>query len=971
VSGSYAGYWKTTLGPFIPAFPVAARRETWLNSTDGGMLTKKRPAASPRGGSGRTYARGKMRPFRITSVLAVCGLLAAASIVRAQTSLVGSALEGYITDSSGGRVPGAAVAVRDIATHLSREASSDSEGAFRVPELPAGTYEVTVTMSGFAPYHHAGVMLPLGSAVHLDIVLPSASVNTQVTVTAQPPAIDPAQTSVTSSVDTERIEELPVESRNYLHFALLAPGVTSSSQQAGRQSLTPLADSGFSFGGLRGRSNNVSIDGLDNNDEYEGSSRTELSLETVQEFQVVNAGLSAETGGASGGSIDVITRAGANTIHGDAFVFAGNGSIDARDPFQAGNATPSLHRYRAGVALGGPIVRDRTFYYAAFEQEHNRGLDDAFFSLALVNAVNRILASEILLPLSVRRVSDNLFPTSRAETEASAKVNHQLTPRNSDMLRYAYTDNRESGDAFNTTGWYDPSARGSSFTEDNALVGSLTTVFDAQSVGDLRFQVADRSAVLRTNDAEGPGVEISGLMDFGRPYYGNGSRTELHDQVTYTYSHAVGRHLWKAGVTFNRVHEDAAMADGFGGLYIFGSLADFAAGQPYQFRQAFGRVATAYAVQNYGAFVQDHWTPARNLTVDFGIRYDFEHLPGIFRQDPDNFSPRIGVAWHAAPGWVLRGGYGIFFDRYVLASLNPALQKNGVNGFEEVVDSGFTAGPPSIYRADPGLATPYSQQSSFAVERLLAKDLTVTANYLFVRGVRLARTRNINFGPANDPSYTGIFQLEDSASSVYNGASITVNRRMSDEFEFSASYTLSKTYDNASDFAEQPENPLDLAPEWSLSRQQQQQRFVANALWELPIGDEENGQPAPDTWVNRIFGHIEFAPIFTVESGLPEDPLTGVDTYGTHAYPLSARPPGFGRNSLRTPTLANMDFRFLKYFPLAFAKTAHLDLVAESFNLFNHANVVQIDPVFGSPGFLQPTAGAGARKIQFSLDLEF
>jgi len=115
------------------------------------------------------------------------------------------------------------------------------------------------------------------------------------------------------------------------------------------------------FGGLRGPSNNVSIDGLDNNDEYVGSSRTELSLETVQEFQVVNSGLSAEAGGASGGSINVVTRIGANQFHGDAFLFLQNGTLNARNPFEAEHDPPSLHRYRIGGALGGPIAKDRTF----------------------------------------------------------------------------------------------------------------------------------------------------------------------------------------------------------------------------------------------------------------------------------------------------------------------------------------------------------------------------------------------------------------------------------------------------------------------------------------------------------------------------------------------------------------------------------------------------------------------------------
>jgi hypothetical protein len=925
-------------------------------------------------------------------------LLAGAS-AWAQSSLVGGALDGSVSDPTGGRIPSASVTVRNLGTNQAREVSTNAEGAFHISELPVGTYEVLVSPPGFAPYRQPSVTVALGSTAHLDIVLQTAGISTQVTVTAQASVIDPAQTSVSSTVDTERIEELPVQSRNYLNFVLLAPGVASSGQQPGRQSLAALPDSGFTFGGLRGRSNNVAIDGLDNNDEFVGSSRTELSLETVQEFQVVNSGLSAEAGGASGGSINVVTRVGANAIHGDAFVFLQNGALDARNPFETERAAPDLHRYRTGAALGGPIVKDRTFYYAAFEQEHSRSLEDSFINPGVAGAIDRILASGAFLGLSTRQINDNLFPASRAETEASAKINHQLTPRNSLMLRYAFTNNREAGDAFNTSGLTDPSARGSSFIQDNALVGALTSVFDPQSVGDLRFQIADRRAVLRTNDAAGPGVDIAGLVDFGRPYDGNGRRTEMHDQLTYTYSHGIGHHLWKAGATVNHVHEDAMIADGFGGLYIFGSLAGFASGRPDQFRQAFGALDTSFAVTSYGAFVQDHWSLTRKLAVDLGLRYDFEHLPALFNQDTNNVSPRAGLAFQVAPGWVVRAGYGIFFDRYVLASLNPAIQKNGMSGFEQVLNSdaataafqAASGGPllaplagvkPSIYRADAGLATPYSQQASFGVEHQIARDLTATASYLFVRGVKLSRTRNINllppgpvFGPGrSDPQFNDIYQLEDSASSTYQGASFTLNRRMSNELAFSASYTFSKTHDNASDYNEQPQNPFNLAPEWALARQDQRHRLVFNALWELPIGDEENKtQPQQRDWLTRIFQHIEVAPIFTVESGRPVDPLTGVDN-GSDAFPLSARPAGFSRNSLKTPMLANMDFRLLKFFPVG--KTAHLDLVAEAFNLFNRANVAQINPIFGvgavsQPGFLQPITGAGARQIQFSLDYEF
>jgi hypothetical protein len=250
-------------------------------------------------------------------------------------------------------------------------------------------------------------------------------------------------------------------------------------------------------------------------------------------------------------------------------------------------------------------------------------------------------------------------------------------------------------------------------------------------------------------------VTISGLAQFGRPYDGNGTRSETHRQVTYTSSRGTGHHLWKTGAVVNRVRETATLADGFGGTYIFATLADFAVGRPNEFRQAFGTVGTDLGVTNVGAFMTDRWSVTRKLTVDLGLRYDFEHLPGPFHQDTDNFSPRLGLAYHVAPSWVFRAGYGLFFDRYVLASLNPVLQKDGTRGFEQVLfgttaaalfpsmGGGALSAPlpgvaPSVYRSDRNLATPYSQQTSFAAEHLLAHDLTASGSYLFVRGVRLS-----------------------------------------------------------------------------------------------------------------------------------------------------------------------------------------------------------------------------------------
>jgi len=228
-----------------------------------------------------------------------------------------------------------------------------------------------------------------------------------------------------------------------------------------------------------------------------------------------------------------------------------------------------------------------------------------------------------------------------------------------------------------------------------------------------------------------------------------------------------------------------------------------------------------------------------------------------------------------------------------------------------------------------------------------------------------------------NPQLDDIYQLQNSAASTYHGGSLTLSRPMNAELEFSASYTLSKTFDNASDYDEQLQNPFNLRAENSVSRQHQQQRFVFNALWDLPIGDEEEqGGKAEDNsgWLTQTFSHIEVAPIVTLGSGRPANPLTGIDSNRSHAFPLSARPVAVGRNSLKTPALAAADLRVLKYFPFGGAK--RLDVVAEVFNLFNSTNVSQIDAVFGSglspiPGFRRPIAGTGARQFQFSLDFEF
>ncbi len=306
----------------------------------------------------------------------VVSLLFVPLSVLAQDSATTGTLMGTVRDAAGAGIPRATIALRNLTTNQTRNVTSEADGSYRATALAVGDYEVKALAAGFAPYFNPKVTVALGRSSTLDISLTAGDVNAQVTVTDSPPALDATQTAVTTSIDPERIEELPVNSRNYLEFTLLAPGVAPSNQQNGGGSKagsgSPLADSGFTFGGLRPRSNSISIDGLDNTDETTGAARVALSPEIVREFQIVNNGQSAEFGGAAGGAINVVTRVGQNQFHGDAFAFFQNERFNARggvtinhiglnSEFRDGFGALYIFRTLDDFAAGRPAVWRQAF----------------------------------------------------------------------------------------------------------------------------------------------------------------------------------------------------------------------------------------------------------------------------------------------------------------------------------------------------------------------------------------------------------------------------------------------------------------------------------------------------------------------------------------------------------------------------------------------------------------------------------
>jgi hypothetical protein len=445
------------------------------------------------------------------------------------------------------------------------------------------------------------------------------------------------------------------------------------------------------------------------------------------------------------------------------------------------------------------------------------------------------------------------------------------------------------------------------------------------------FELAQRRAVERTGDATSPGALIPGVVLFGTPYEGNSRRLETHLEFEDGLLVQKNRHLLQAGAGLDFVPLRSQVLDGQRGLFVFPTLAALTARAPDFYTQSFfSNPNVNFSEQRINGYLQDHWTPIRSLVIDYGLRYDYTRLPAPLPQRPLNFSPRLGLAWTPVPSLILRSGFGIFYDRYLLSTINRFFELGGVQGFTQIVEdaaatalyrsgSSFTQPlgtvAPSIWKAQPELHNSYSEVASFSIEQALPLQTTLKGEYQYVHGVRLGRTSNTNllpqvvlttqnaaslgvsfpapqqlgrpvFSPQRaNPAYDAVNQFATSANSTYSGATLTLNRQFTDDFQILAGYTYSKTIDDGSFDSEQPQNPFALQDERALSLQDQRHRLTLSGLWLIgpdlndPQDAAANANPGA---LMRLLTGLEFAPIFVVTSGFRANPITGLDSDREH-----------------------------------------------------------------------------------------
>jgi outer membrane receptor protein involved in Fe transport len=584
----------------------------------------------------------------------------------AQTTV--STIEGTIKDPQGSVVAGAQVVVKSAALGIERSATSDAEGFYRIAALPAGIYSLAITHAGFATRNLDNVELTVNRTLSLDIPLEVGAVSGQVDIIGYAQLLNPTSSSTGATVTPQQIREMPTNGRNYLDLMQLVPGVVVNRQaNVGSDNSTPVL-------GERSGNNNFLIDGQPNKDSVNGGAASQFNQETIAEFQVLTAGFRAEFGQASGAVVNVITRSGSNDYHGLASIFFRNNVFDSSNSLDATqNEAPFLQRWDGSFAIGGPLVKDKVFFFGSAERiRENRVLNFTF-------------------PTGTPQIArdfENQFdnPSRTFDTRGFFKLDEQLG-RHSLNQSVSYTNGnvREFLPLSNATDL--PSRRNDtgarhlllSFS-DTVLLGDSGNPWVLTLRGGYRGDTSETRPAhpeagvgttfqMFSNNNTGALFGNLGSFSFGN----NTSRTALDQKYTSASANVnklFGEHNIKFGWNFLRTKVDGIESQ-IQNLQLFATVPDFTTFGP--FNAGFFTVTTAggltpaaneiHLQNNYNAvFAQDDWKFHPKLTLNFGIRWDYD---SEFKTK-SNISPRVGFAWQAASKTIIRGHYGLFYDQFRL-----------------------------------------------------------------------------------------------------------------------------------------------------------------------------------------------------------------------------------------------------------------------------------------------------------------
>lgn len=920
--------------------------------------------------------------------------------LNAQETVHHASVSGRIVDPSGAVVSGAKVTARNVDTNVANAGETDREGRFRLPYLKIGTYEVKVSQPGFSDSIRS-LTLNAGGAYELSFILKVGMAESQVTVESETALLETARSQMAGTVADTEVRALPLNGRNFLDLALLIPGVsptnTGSNQIFAETSAVP--GQSISVGSQRNFSNNFVVDGLSANDDAAGLSGIFYGLDTVQEFQVVTSGAQAELGRALGGFINVVTKSGTNRFRGDLYGYFRNQRLNAANPLSNSKLPSTQAQY--GASLGGPIIRDRTFFFSNFEQRQLNQSGLITISPANLAAIGTRLDA---VGFSGLRPTTGIYPNPVHLTNVLAKVDHQFSSRDQFSVRYSLYNSISS----NSRGAGALSAATASAGLDNAdhtiAVSNIFTL-SSRTVNETRGQYTYSDLLALPTDLAGPAVSIAGVATFGRLSGSPAGRLNHLYEFVDNLSHQSGAHAFRAGANFLYNDTTITFPRSVRGSYAFSSLANFLAGTYNNagFTQTFGNTIIPQTNPNAGFYIQDEWKVRPSLTLNAGLRYELQFLQSI-ATDKNNVSPRAGFAWSpfAARRTVIRGGFGLYYDRIPLRALANALLSSGnsttLNSesqislslsptqagapvFPNILSTPPVAGLLNFTTMDPRMQNAYSTQGSIEFEQQLGAHSSLSVAYQHLRGIHLIASINQNVptcvaagtnnGCRPNPNFANNSQYRSQGDSNYNGLHVSFQKRPVRWGSYRISYAYSKSLNNVGEaFFSSPVDPANIWRDYGRSDDDQRHRVTFSGALNSPIG------PAHSAW--QTLSHaFQLSGFLQYYSAFPLNLTTGVTTVqGTAGRPIVngdfiSRNAGTGNDFFSVNTRASRTF--------ALGEHLRLEALAEAFNLLNHRNNLTRNAVFGAgaypstpaPTFSQVNAANDPRGIQLALRFRF
>lgn len=959
----------------------------------------------------------------------------AAAVVEAQQGA--SSIRGRVTDEQKGVLPGATVIVTHQESGVSRDTVSGPDGTFSIPALIPGPYRLSAELSGFGRFVRSDLVLRVGATLQVDVPLQVGSVAESVTVTAEAAQVDLTSAQTGGNVSTGELTNLPSGNRNFTGFVGLLPGVVYNPS-------TDSSSDNVNINGQHGSGVVFLMDGGSNNDDLRGGSagaQARTPLEAIQEFQVVTNQFDAEYGAATAGVINAVSKQGSNAIRGSAIAYFTNASMTAKDFFVAQQSLekPDAQRKQWGGTIGGPIVRDKMHFFFSFERSD---LDEGR---------SRVYATR----------PDKSFTATQQTNSYNymGRVDHQLTTNHNYSVRFLW-DHQPNLDQVLGNGTKDTLY----IEEDNdkTLVGAYNWVIGASQLFSLRasyvYESPNRGQALylETDDwsQAPPMLDHVSFYDQAGNEYADLRRMSVYGlDTTYTWfiPGRRGSHDVKMGAQYQlgeHLRDDQRFTNG---SFEFATDEDFNAADPLTYPERLtiqvpGRARVLSRTHSIGVYLQDKWQVTPNLTLSLGLRYDAHVSPirnawnpffeseSDYPVDKNNFQPRTGFAYNMGGRAVIRGGYGLFYekqwiDRFESYLLNPVFANSFraqfpansvdpgpssgqfptnpllVNGpvlnralLDQLVPPGSTSrNTGDVYLDTPDRILPSQHQVSIGYERQLGSQVSFAADYVHMwnrqqplrynlnPGIRSSTNRTapitrVDFlGIADQlglaPFVSNVYIVDYVAESQYDGINIQLEKRFANYWSARASYGVGYARGNTSGLPTAT-NDFQVLEAPNLELNEGPTNFDRRHTVSLSGRIEVPWIPGLTGAATARF--MSGSP-FTIydstfdldQNGILIDPLPSGTYSGTGQNAMTEESEG-GRNGAVGPGFAQLDVRLGYRLRPGTGRT--LDFFAEVFNATNRANFNNPSGDLRSGNFLIPTSlrgGGFPRQLQLGARFGF